>query len=206
MASDMNLWTAAGLVYVLAGAALLCNALFLSPAPMQAPEVAERDPLSLQRVGRQWLDTRVGAVLIVLGFFLQTTGALGTPTLNGPGALVLLALAFARRVTRCCGTRSWTISWWRLPHSARLRPLGLPPRRLRRRRCQWRQFPPSSSRRRPKSRTRRRHPRSSASGAKWQTKRGQSSRVRPGDARPSRTRRSLLVSPRASRPERECRP
>jgi hypothetical protein len=94
MASNMNLWTAAGLVYVLAGSALLCNALFLNPPPMQAPQAAERDPTSLQRLGRQWLDSRVGAVLIVIGFFLQTTGALGTPTLNGAGALVLLALAF----------------------------------------------------------------------------------------------------------------
>jgi hypothetical protein len=94
LASTYNFWTVAGLVYAFAGAALICNAVFLIAPPSQrladAPEV---DRTTLRRQSQQWLDTRVGAVLLAIGFFLQATGAVGTSTLNTPAVFVLLALA-----------------------------------------------------------------------------------------------------------------
>jgi len=47
----------------------------------------------LRRLSAQWLDSRVGAALLVVGFFLQVTGTLGTATLNTPAVFVLLGLA-----------------------------------------------------------------------------------------------------------------
>jgi hypothetical protein len=93
-ASNANLWPVAGIVYTLAGAALLCHAVFLAPPPSRAG-AAPPDANTLRRLNEQWLDTRIGAALLVVGFFLQVTGALGTPTMNGPAAFVLLGLAFA---------------------------------------------------------------------------------------------------------------
>jgi hypothetical protein len=92
-ASNSNLWAVAGMVYALAGAALLCNAVFLNPAPARAMRGSEID--NLRRLSAQWLDSRIGAALLVTGFFLQATGALGTATLNTPAVFVLLGLAFA---------------------------------------------------------------------------------------------------------------
>jgi hypothetical protein len=93
-ASNANLWPVAGMVYALAGAALLCHAVFLAPPPSRAGAVAP-DANALRQLNEQWLDTRIGAALLVVGFFLQATGTLGTPTMNGPAAFVLLGLAFA---------------------------------------------------------------------------------------------------------------
>jgi hypothetical protein len=49
----------------------------------------------LRRLIEQWLDARIGAAVLVVGFFLQATGALGTATLNKPAIFVLLGLALA---------------------------------------------------------------------------------------------------------------
>jgi hypothetical protein len=92
--SIANLWWVAGFVYALAGALLLCNAVFAGQRPSQQ-HAGSFDDYSLRRLGEQWLDARIGAVLMVIGFFLQATGAVGTPALTAPGALMLLALAFA---------------------------------------------------------------------------------------------------------------
>jgi hypothetical protein len=91
--SQMNLWSVAGLVFALAGVTLLSMALFTVPRPSARAETVPSH-IALRRQTGQWLDQRIGAVLLVIGFFLQTTGALGTGTLNGAAALVLLGLAF----------------------------------------------------------------------------------------------------------------
>jgi hypothetical protein len=89
-ASTANLWAVAGLVYALAGAALLALSIFAAPQP--SAQVASRD---LRTSVEQWLDARIGAVLIAVGFFLQATGAVGTATLNTPAVFLLLGLALA---------------------------------------------------------------------------------------------------------------
>jgi hypothetical protein len=91
--SNTNLWAVAGMVYALAGAVLLCYATFHVPRPSRSGPTAY--DLDARRLNEQWLDTRIGVVLLAVGFFLQATGALGTATLNGPAAIVLLGLAFA---------------------------------------------------------------------------------------------------------------
>jgi K+ transporter len=86
----------AGSVYALAGAALFCNATFLTPAPSYLSAGSTQtsvEPNAPRRLGAQWLDSRVGAALLVIGFFLQATGAVGTTTLNTPAVFVLLGLA-----------------------------------------------------------------------------------------------------------------
>ncbi|MBS0252207.1 MAG: hypothetical protein JSR78_14210 [Proteobacteria bacterium] len=96
LASTYNFWSVAGLVYAFAGASLICNAVFLIAPPSQrlaSPGAPEVDRTTLRRQSQQWLDTRVGAVLVAIGFFLQATGAVGTSTLNTPAVFVLLALA-----------------------------------------------------------------------------------------------------------------
>jgi hypothetical protein len=95
IASNYNLWSVAGLVYALAGAAIVVNTMFLTPAPahLTVPKSGVRDPHTLRRMSAQWLDARVGAALLVIGFFLQATGAVGTATLNTPAVFVLLGLA-----------------------------------------------------------------------------------------------------------------
>ena len=96
VASNLNLWAVAGSVYALAGASLFCNATFLSPAPTRLSASSGQigvESSALRRLGAQWLDARVGAALLVVGFFLQTTGAIGTTTLNIPAVFVLLGLA-----------------------------------------------------------------------------------------------------------------
>lgn len=90
--TNANLWAIAGVVYALAGASLLCNSVFLTPAPDRA---VGDDAFSRRRRYEQWLDARIGAVLIVIGFFLQATGGLGTETLKTPAVFVLLALGLA---------------------------------------------------------------------------------------------------------------
>jgi hypothetical protein len=40
------------------------------------------------------MDARLGGLLLLAGFVLQLIGTLGTVALNGPGALLLIALAF----------------------------------------------------------------------------------------------------------------
>lgn len=89
-ASIANLWAVAGLVYALAGASLLALSVFAAPHP--AYSGPSRD---MRRSLEQWLDARIGAALIVVGFFLQMTGAIGTAALNTPAVFVLLALAVA---------------------------------------------------------------------------------------------------------------
>jgi hypothetical protein len=93
LSTNANLWAIAGMVYALAGSALLCNAVFLSPTPGQSGAVDGSQ--ERRRQCEQWLDTRIGAVLIVIGFFLQATGALGTETLRTPAVFVLLGLCLA---------------------------------------------------------------------------------------------------------------
>lgn len=96
LASTYNFWSVAGLVYAFAGASLVCNAVFLIAPPSQrlaSPGAPEADRTTLRRQSQQWLDTRVGTVLLSIGFFLQVTGAVGTSTLNTPAVFVLLALA-----------------------------------------------------------------------------------------------------------------
>jgi hypothetical protein len=92
LSTNANLWAIAGNVYALAGAALLCNAVFLSATPGKA---GADGTYERRRQCEQWLDTRVGAVLMVVGFFLQATGALGTETLKVPAVFVLLGLCLA---------------------------------------------------------------------------------------------------------------
>lgn len=92
MTTTTNLWAIAGLVYALAGSALLCNAVFFNPAPSGISTSSQSH--AMRRLGEQWLDMRIGSVLLVAGFFLQATGALGTNTLNKPAIFVLLGLAF----------------------------------------------------------------------------------------------------------------
>lgn len=89
-ASTANLWAVAGLVYALAGASLLALSVFAAPQP--AHSVASLD---MRRSIEQWLDARIGAALIVTGFFLQATGTVGTATLNTPAIFLLLGLALA---------------------------------------------------------------------------------------------------------------
>jgi hypothetical protein len=92
LSTNANLWAIAGTVYALAGAALLCNAAFLSPAPQAG---GQDDLFSRRRLYEQWLDCRIGAVLVVIGFFMQATGSLGTASLKAPAAFVLLGLCLA---------------------------------------------------------------------------------------------------------------
>jgi len=89
-ASTANLWAVAGLVYALAGASLLALSVFAAPQP--AYNTPSRD---MRRSLEQWLDARIGVALIVIGFFLQMTGSIGTTTLNAPAVFLLLALALA---------------------------------------------------------------------------------------------------------------
>jgi drug/metabolite transporter (DMT)-like permease len=92
LSTNGNLWAIAGVIYALAGATLICNALFLTPTPGKSTAA---DSFALRRQYEQWLDYRVGAVLIAVGFFLQVTGAFGSETLRVPAAFVLLGLALA---------------------------------------------------------------------------------------------------------------
>jgi drug/metabolite transporter (DMT)-like permease len=94
LATNYNLWSVAGLVYAFAGAALICNASFLTPRPKPvSAHAVENERDVLRRMSQQWLDTRIGGLLLAAGFFLQMTGALGTTSLNTPAVFVLLALA-----------------------------------------------------------------------------------------------------------------
>ncbi len=88
--SDTKLLAVAGIVYALAAAAMLCQSVFAA-LPLQAGASEKGTQLSQLE---QRLDMRVGACLLVIGFSLQMLGTLGTATLNGPAALLLLALAF----------------------------------------------------------------------------------------------------------------
>lgn len=89
-ASTANLWAVAGLVYALAGASLFALSVFSQPHP-----AAERPDQTLHESVGHWLDGRIGAGLILAGFFFQLTGAVGTTTLNTPAIFVLLGLALA---------------------------------------------------------------------------------------------------------------
>lgn len=89
-ASTANLWAVAGLVYALAGSALLALSVFATPQPAYPSQ--NRD---LRQSVQQWLDARIGVALIAIGFFLQATGSVGTATLNKPAVFVLLGLALA---------------------------------------------------------------------------------------------------------------
>jgi hypothetical protein len=94
--SSYNLWGVAGLAYAFAGAALICNASFLTPPAFPKPfgsHATELGEDALRRISQLWLDTRIGAGLLAIGFFLQLTGAVGSTNLNKPAIFVLLALA-----------------------------------------------------------------------------------------------------------------
>ena len=95
-ATTYNLWSIAGMVYALAGAALLCNAAFSIPSGFSFAPASADKPLprhDARRLNGRWLDLRTGSSLLVIGFFLQMTGAVGTASLNVPAVFVLLALA-----------------------------------------------------------------------------------------------------------------
>lgn len=70
-ASTANLWAVAGLVYALAGSALLALSVFATPQPAYPSQ--NRD---LRQSVQQWLDARIGVALIAIGFFLQATDRL----------------------------------------------------------------------------------------------------------------------------------
>lgn len=89
-ASDTRLLAVAGIVYALAAAAILCQTAFAT-LPLR-PIPASGRQADIFRV-EQGLDLRVGGCLLLLGFFMQIVGTLGTATLNGPAALLLIALA-----------------------------------------------------------------------------------------------------------------
>jgi hypothetical protein len=91
--SDTKLLAVAGVVYALAGAAFLCQAVFAAFPLNASPEKrADRWVRNAQIEHR--MDARLGALLLLAGFFLQVIGTLGTATLNGPAAIMLIALAF----------------------------------------------------------------------------------------------------------------
>jgi hypothetical protein len=90
LTSSFNFWAVAGMVYALAGAALFFNASFANPVPSLN---SQESGGSLRRMCGQWLDSRIGAALLVIGFFLQLTGTAGSMTLNKPAVFVLLGLA-----------------------------------------------------------------------------------------------------------------
>jgi hypothetical protein len=91
--SDTKLLAVAGIVYALAGAAILCQAVFATfPLNENVEKRADRRLLGVQI--EHHMDARLGAALLIAGFALQVIGTLGTPTLNGFAALLLIALAF----------------------------------------------------------------------------------------------------------------
>jgi hypothetical protein len=95
-ASDTRLMAVAGIVYALAASALLCQAAFAAfPLQAGAKTVGRGADISRMEHG---MDARLGACLLVIGFALQMIGTLGTTTLNGPAALLLLALALGLAV------------------------------------------------------------------------------------------------------------
>lgn len=91
-AAVYNWWAISGLVYALAGAALFFNSAYATPAPFQS-RADETPEIAMRKATAQWLDSRVGAALLVTGFFLQLTGTAGTAMLNRPAVFVLLGLA-----------------------------------------------------------------------------------------------------------------
>jgi hypothetical protein len=96
LASNFSLWSVAGQVYGFAGAALICNAAFLAPPPFSnfaGSNISNTNRAEQLRVSQQWLDTRVGAALLAVGFFFQLTGTVGSETLNAPAVFTLLGLA-----------------------------------------------------------------------------------------------------------------
>lgn len=89
-ATAPNLWAVAGLVYALAGAGLLCSAVFSYDTLFA---VAGSDRKTQKSQLAQKLDARLGALLLFLGFFFQASGLVGGAALETPGALMLLGLA-----------------------------------------------------------------------------------------------------------------
>lgn len=90
-ASDTRLLAVAGIVYALAGAAILCQTAFAT-LPLRNSKQASDRQTDISRI-EQGMDVRVASCLLALGFFLQIVGTLGTATLNGPAALLLIGLA-----------------------------------------------------------------------------------------------------------------
>jgi hypothetical protein len=90
--SDTKLLAVAGGVYALAGAAVLCQAVFAA-FPLDANEQKRPDRQARSAQIEHYMDARLGVALLLAGFVLQVIGTLGTATLNGPAALLLIALA-----------------------------------------------------------------------------------------------------------------
>ncbi len=96
LATHPQMWTFAGTLYALAGAALLWLAVYhaTSQAGAMRGSAAPGDDARLRHaIDGQRFDARAGATLLVIGFFMQATGAVGTPSLDTPGIFMLLGLA-----------------------------------------------------------------------------------------------------------------
>lgn len=86
-ATGAGLWSLAGSVYALAGAALLWSGVVAAQKPASLLAATSTRDASSQ------LDARIGAALLTIGFFMQASGAVGGARLHGPAVLLLVALA-----------------------------------------------------------------------------------------------------------------
>ena len=84
VAHNPTLWAMAGLLFNMAGAGLLYLAISSAADDHGGSKRAEL-----------WLEARCGALLLVLGFFLQATGTAGSHAMDTAAALILLGLALA---------------------------------------------------------------------------------------------------------------
>lgn len=89
LASGASLWSLAGSVYALAGAALIWAGVVGAQKPSALLAATSSPDASSQ------FDARVGAALLTVGFFLQATGAVGGAKLHGPAVFMLIVLAAA---------------------------------------------------------------------------------------------------------------
>jgi hypothetical protein len=87
MATGASLWSLAGSVYALAGAALIWAGVVGAQRPSALLAATSSSDASSQ------FDARIGAALLTIGFFLQATGAVGGAKLHGPAVFMLVALA-----------------------------------------------------------------------------------------------------------------
>lgn len=86
-ATGAGLWSLAGSVYALAGAALLWAGVVAAQKPAALLAATSSKDASSQ------FDARIGAALLTIGFFMQATGAVGGAKLHGPAVFLLVALA-----------------------------------------------------------------------------------------------------------------
>lgn len=84
VAQNPTLWAMAGLLFNMAGASLLYLAISSAADDQGGAKRAEH-----------WFEARCGALLLVLGFFLQATGTAGSHAMDTAATLILLGLALA---------------------------------------------------------------------------------------------------------------